>query len=66
MWITLFPLALAASVWFSAANLAVQLSKDQAAVNSTIESRRQMLEAPYRQLSSTEAEGGVQATLRFN
>ena len=39
MWITLFALATAASVWFSAANLAVQLHKDQAEVNSAIKSR---------------------------
>ena len=42
MWVTLFALATAASVWFSAANLAVQLRKDQAEVNSAIENRGQM------------------------
>ena len=41
MWVTLFALATAASVWFSAANLAVQLRKDQAEVNSAIENRGQ-------------------------
>ena len=40
MWVTLFALATAASVWFSAANLAVQLRKDQAEVNSAIENRQ--------------------------
>jgi hypothetical protein len=41
MWVTLFALATAVSVWFSVANLAVQLRKDQAVVNSMIESRGQ-------------------------
>jgi hypothetical protein len=41
MWVTLFALATAASVWFSAANLAVQLRKDQAVVDAVIESRSQ-------------------------
>jgi hypothetical protein len=41
MWITLFALAIAGSVWFSAANLAIQLRKDQVLVNSVIESRGQ-------------------------
>jgi hypothetical protein len=41
MWVTLIALATAASVWFSAANLAIQLRKDQALVNSVIESRGQ-------------------------
>jgi hypothetical protein len=41
MWVTLFALATAASVWFSAADLAVQLRKDQTLVTSVIESRRQ-------------------------
>jgi hypothetical protein len=41
MWVTLFALATAASVWFSAANLAVQLRKDQAVVDSVLESRGQ-------------------------
>jgi hypothetical protein len=41
MWVTLFALAIATSVCFSAANLAVQLRKDQADVNSAIESRSQ-------------------------
>jgi hypothetical protein len=41
MWVTLFALATAASVWFSAANLAVQLRKDQAVVDSMIATRGQ-------------------------
>jgi hypothetical protein len=41
MWVTLFALVTAASVWFTAANLAVQLRKDQAEVNSAIENRGQ-------------------------
>jgi hypothetical protein len=41
MWVTLFALATAASVWFSVANLAAQLRKDQALVNAVIESRGQ-------------------------
>jgi hypothetical protein len=39
MWVTLFALATAVSVWISAANLADQLRKDQALVHSVIESR---------------------------
>jgi hypothetical protein len=54
MWITLFPLAVAASVWFSAANLAIQISKERAAFNSAIESREQMRELPNQWLSSAE------------
>jgi len=32
MWTTLFPLALAASIWLGAVNLAVQLDKGRAAM----------------------------------
>lgn len=46
--------ALALSVWFSAANLAIQLNKDRAAVSAFIERRQQGPEIPYRQVSSTE------------
>jgi hypothetical protein len=52
MWDTFFALALAASVWFCAANLAVQLAEDQTAVNSVIESRQQMPDALGRKLSA--------------
>jgi hypothetical protein len=38
MWVTFFALATAASVWFSAASLAVQLREGQARVNAVIES----------------------------
>ena len=51
MWVTFFALATAASVWFSAANLAVELRKDQAMVNSVIESRRETRDAK-QQVSS--------------
>lgn len=51
MWVTFFALATAASVWFSAANLAVELRKDQAMVNSVIESRRETRDA-NQQVSS--------------
>jgi hypothetical protein len=51
MWVTFFALATAASVWLSAANLAVQLRKDQAIVNSVIESRRETRDAS-QQVSS--------------
>lgn len=54
MWNTVFALALALSVWFSAANLAIQLNKDRAAVSAFIEGRRQGPEMGYRQVSSTE------------
>ncbi len=55
MWNTVFALALALSVWFSAANLAIQLDKDRAAVSAFIEGRQQGPETRYRQVSSTEA-----------
>ena len=55
MWVTLFALAVAASVWFSAANLAIQISKERAAFNSAIESREQMSELPNQRFSSAEA-----------
>ena len=46
MWVMLFALATAASVWFSAANLAIQLRNAQATVNSALESRERTPEAP--------------------
>jgi hypothetical protein len=64
MWVTLFALATTAAVWFSAANLAIQFSKQGAAFNSAIESREQMRPAPYRHLSSADA--GAPAALRFD
>jgi len=45
MWVTFLALATAASVWFSAANLAVQLRQDNALVNSVIENRRERRDA---------------------
>jgi hypothetical protein len=50
----------AASVWFSAANLAVQLRKDQALVNAVIESRRETRDAS-QQVSSAVPSGAVAA-----
>ena len=64
MWVTLFALATAAAVWFSAANLAIQFSKQRAAFNSAIESREKIPEAPFQSLSS--ADGGAPAALRFD
>jgi hypothetical protein len=66
MWDTFFSLALAASVWFCAANLAAQLNEDQMAVNSVIESRRQTPDAPARRLSVAEPNNGAQSSLQFN
>jgi hypothetical protein len=66
MWDTFFALALAASVWFCAANLAVQLNKDQTAVNSVIESRQQMPDALGRKLSAAASDNGAQTGLQFN
>jgi hypothetical protein len=57
----MFALAVAASVWFSAANLAIQLSNERAAFNSAIESREQMPELPNQRLSSNET--GSRASL---
>jgi hypothetical protein len=48
MWVTFFALATAASVWFSAANLAIQLRKDHTLVNSVIESRRQTRDGSHQ------------------
>jgi hypothetical protein len=56
MWVTLFALAVAASVWFSAANLAIQLSNERAAFHSAIESREQIPELPNQRLSSAAVE----------
>jgi hypothetical protein len=53
MWVTLFALATAASVWFSAAKLAVQLRQEQAVVNSAIESREKMPDVNKRFSSAT-------------
>jgi hypothetical protein len=66
MWDTFFALALAVSVWFCAANLAVQLNKDQTAVNSVIESRQQMPDALGRRLSAAEPDNGAQSSLQLN
>jgi hypothetical protein len=54
------------SVWFCAANLAVQLNKDQVAVNSVIETRQQMPGALDRRLSAAESETGARSSLQFN
>jgi len=66
MWETFFALALAASVWFCAANLAVQLNKDQVTVNSVIESRQQMPGTLDRRLSAAASDNGAQTGLQFN
>jgi hypothetical protein len=52
MWVAFFALATAASVWFSAANLAVQLRKDQALVNAATESHRQTRDASQHVFSA--------------
>jgi hypothetical protein len=65
MWVTLFALATAASVWFSAANLAVQLRKDQAVVNSVIESRREARDAS-QQVSSAIASSTISAVSKID
>jgi hypothetical protein len=66
MWDTFFALALAVSVWFCAANLAVQLNKDQVTVNSVIEGRQQMPGALDRTLSTAESDNGAQSSLQLN
>ena len=66
MWDTLFALALAASVWFGAANLAVQLNQDQTAVNSVTESRQQMPDALGRRLSAAEPDNGAQSSPQYD
>jgi hypothetical protein len=64
MWVTLFALATAASVWFSAANLAVQLRKDQAVVDAVIESRGQT--RTNQQFSSAVPSDTVPAAAQFD
>jgi hypothetical protein len=66
MWDTFFALALAASLCFCAANLAVQLNENQAAVNSVIDSRQQMPDALGRRLSAAEPDNGAQSSLQLN
>jgi|HubBroStandDraft_6_1064221.scaffolds.fasta_scaffold455623_2 hypothetical protein len=66
MWDTFFALALAASVWFGAASLAVQLNQDLTAVNSVTESRQQMPDALGRRLSAAEPDNGAQSGLQYN
>jgi hypothetical protein len=65
MWVTLFALATAASVWFSAANLAVQLCRDQALVDLAIESREKMPDV-NRHFSSANAGEAVQTTVQID
>jgi hypothetical protein len=65
MWVTFFALATAASVWFSAANLAVQLRKDQALVHAAIESRDQTREA-RQQLSSATPSSAVASAAQID
>jgi hypothetical protein len=66
MWVTLFALAMAVSVWFSAANLAVQLNKDRAAFEGAIERQAQMPGTSYPELSSANAGSGDQAILQLD
>jgi hypothetical protein len=66
MWDTFFALALAASVWFCAANLAVQLNKDQVTVTSVIESRQHVPGELDRRLSAAGPDSGAQSSLQFN
>jgi hypothetical protein len=61
MWDTFFALALAASVCFGAANLAVQLNHDRTAVKSLIESRQPLPNTFGRSLSAAEPENGAQS-----
>jgi hypothetical protein len=42
MWITFFALAIAAAIWFSAANLAIELDKAHTAVNTAVQSQADM------------------------
>lgn len=64
MWVTFFALATAVSVWFSAANLAVQLRKDQALANAAIESRQTPV--ANRQVSSVVPSGAVTAASQID
>jgi hypothetical protein len=66
MWVTLFGLAVAASVWFSAASLALQLEKKQADVNAAIERREQMSATPYRQLSAAQRRNGDRIVVQLD
>jgi hypothetical protein len=62
MWVTLFALATAAAVWFSAANLAIELRKEQVAANSAIGSRGQIPEAPNQPLRPAQAKNHTSLT----
>ncbi len=66
MWNTFFAVALAASVWLCAANLAVQLNKDQALTSSVIERQQQISDAPSRRLSAAEPGNGAQSGLQLD
>jgi hypothetical protein len=65
MWVTLFALATAASVRFSAANVAVQLRNDQALAHSAIESRGQPKDAS-QYFSSALRSNAVPAALQID
>ena len=65
MWNTFFAVALAASVWFCAANLAVQLNKDLALASSVSE-RGQQISASGQRLSAAEPGTGGQSGLQLD
>lgn len=66
MWNTFFAVALAASVWFCAANLAVQLNKDQALASSVNERGQRIPEVPDQRLSAAEPGNGAQSGLQLD
>jgi|GraSoiStandDraft_43_1057313.scaffolds.fasta_scaffold625150_2 hypothetical protein len=66
MWNTFFAVALAASVWFCAANLAVQLNKDQALASSVIERQQQISAVSGQRLSAAEPDAGARSGLQLD
>jgi hypothetical protein len=62
MWVTFFALATAASVWLSAASLAVQYNKPRALFNAAIEKQAATRTLGPRQLSSAN-NGGDQTMM---
>jgi hypothetical protein len=63
MWVTFFALATAASVWLSAASLAVQYTKQRALFNIAIEKQAETPTLGPRQLTSANNGAGDQTMI---
>jgi hypothetical protein len=53
-------------VWFCAANLAVQLNKDQALASSAIERQQQISAVSGQRLSAAEPDAGARSGLQLD